>query len=195
MNKNLKMAGLIVGVVVFMVGMSYAAVPLYRVFCQVTGFAGTTQRADSEARVVLDRTITIRFDGATDPGLPWKFKPAQISQELKIGQTSMAYYHAENLSDQPIIGTATYNVVPYKAGLYFRKIACFCFTEQLLQPGEKVDMPMTYFIDPAIADDPNLDDVTTITISYAFARNEKAEQAQLASASQLGASESGEPGK
>ncbi len=174
-SKNAKTA-LTVGLVVAgMVGMSFAAVPLYRIFCQVTGFGGTTQRAEFASDIVLDRKITVRFDSSTAPGLPWKFKPGQISEEINIGQSALAYYTAENLSDELIIGTATYNVVPNKAGLYFRKIECFCFTEQVLEPGEKAELPMTFFIDPDIVNDRNLDDVTTITISYSFARNEAAE--------------------
>ncbi|MCI5048584.1 MAG: cytochrome c oxidase assembly protein [Aquisalinus sp.] len=180
-DKNTRTAMIVVTVVIGMVGMSFAAVPAYRIFCQITGWGGTTQRADSASGEILDRTITIRFDATTSKNLPWHFKPEQVSETLRIGETGLAYYEAENLSDTPVIGSATFNVQPAKAGLYFRKIECFCFTEQLLEPGERVSMPMTYYIDPAIAEEENLDDVTTITLSYTFYRNENAEREKLAS--------------
>lgn len=166
--QNRKTGLIVAGVAAGMVGLSFAAVPLYRAFCQVTGWGGTTQRADAPADVVLDRKITIRFDASTAQGLPWRFKPEQLQQTLRVGETGLAFYEAENQSGAPVVGRATYNVMPAKAGIYFRKVACFCFTEQVLQPGEKVSMPMTYFIDPTIAEDPNLDDVSTITLSYTF---------------------------
>ena len=179
-DKNSRTALIVVTVVFAMVGMSFAAVPAYRVFCQITGWGGTTQRSEVASGEILDRTITIRFDATTSKNLPWHFKPEQVSQTLQIGETGLAYYEAENLSDSPVIGSATFNVQPAKAGLYFRKIECFCFTEQLLEPGQRVSMPMTYYIDPAIADEENLDDVTTITLSYTFYRNENAEGEKLA---------------
>ncbi|MCI5044441.1 MAG: cytochrome c oxidase assembly protein [Aquisalinus sp.] len=185
-DKNTRTAMIVVTVVIGMVGMSFAAVPAYRIFCQITGWGGTTQRADSASGEILDRTITIRFDATTSKNLPWHFKPEQVSETLQIGETGLAYYEAENLSDTPVIGSATFNVQPAKAGLYFRKIECFCFTEQLLEPGERVSMPMTYYIDPTIAEEENLDDVTTITLSYTFYRNENAEREKLASASGTG---------
>ena len=161
--------GLIVGgVVLFMVAMSFAAVPAYRAFCQVTGWGGTTQRAVAAADRTLERTITIRFDSTVSDGLAWRFKPEQVSQTLHIGETGLAFYEAENLASTPVAGRASFNVTPAKAGLYFKKIECFCFTEQTLQPGESVSMPVTYFIDPALADDKNLDDVQTITLAYTF---------------------------
>lgn len=149
---------------------------LYRTFCQVTGWGGTTQRADTAAGEVLDRTITIRFDATTAKGLPWRFTPAQGPQTLHVGETGLAYYEAANTADYPVIGTASYNVQPAKAGPYFMKVACFCFTEQLLQPHETVKMPVTFFVDPSIADDPSMDDVREITLSYIFYRNERAEE-------------------
>jgi cytochrome c oxidase assembly protein subunit 11 len=184
MSKNTRTAVTVLGVVVFMIGMSFAAVPAYRLFCQITGFDGTTQRAEFAPGTVLDRQVTIRFDATTAPDLPWRFKPEQVSQTLHIGETGLAYYEAENLSDQPIIGTATFNVQPAKAGLYFRKIECFCFTEQRLEPGEKMLMPMTYFIDPEIVNEENLDDIKTVTLSYTFFRDDKAEAEQLAQLSE-----------
>lgn len=151
-----------------MVALSFAAVPAYRAFCQVTGWGGTTQRADAEADRVVARDITVRFDATVSQGLAWRFKPEQPSQTLKIGETGLAFYEAENLIDKPVTGRATFNVSPAKAGIYFKKIECFCFTEQTLQPGQKVSMPVTYFIDPALADDKNLDEVQTITLAYTF---------------------------
>lgn len=166
--KNKKTAAMVAGVVVGMVGLSFAAVPLYDAFCRVTGWGGTTQRAETGADRTLDRQITVRFDATVSQGLSWRFKPEQLSQTLKVGETGLAFYESENYADVPVSGTATFNVTPAKAGLYFRKIECFCFTEQTLQPGEKVSMPVTYFVDPAIAEDENLDDVQTIILSYTF---------------------------
>ena len=182
MTSNSRTALIICGVVAGMVGLSFAAVPAYRAFCQVTGFDGTTQRASEGSRVVLERQITVRFDGTTAPDLPWSFKPQQVEQTSKIGETNLAYYTATNNSDEPVIGTATFNVQPAKAGLYFRKIECFCFTEQVLQPGETIDMPVTYFVDPELDGARNLDDVHTITLSYTFYRDDKAEARELAAA-------------
>ena len=166
--RNTKTAMVVVGVVMFMVAMSFAAVPAYKAFCQVTGWGGTTQRADQNASRTLARKMTVRFDATVNQGLSWRFKPEQISQDLNIGETGLAFYEAENYANKPITGTATFNVSPAKAGIYFKKVECFCFTEQTLQPGEKVSMPVTYFIDPALADDPNLNEVETITLSYTF---------------------------
>ena len=166
--KNRKTALIVSSVVAGMVAMSFAAVPAYRAFCQVTGWGGTTQRAEAEAGRTLERQITVRFDATVSQGLPWTFKPEQPSQTLHIGETGLAFYEAENLTGKPVTGRATFNVSPAKAGIYFKKIECFCFTEQTLQPGEKVSMPVTYFVDPALADDKNLDEVQTITLAYTF---------------------------
>lgn len=165
---NHQTALVVVAVVFGMVGMSYAAVPLYRAFCQLTGFDGTTGRADRAPERTLAREITVRFDATTAPGLPWTFRPEQVSQTLKIGETGLAFYAARNLSSFPVSGRASFNVSPAKAGRYFKKIECFCFTEQRLEAGEAVDMPVSYFIDPAIADDEGLDDVSTVTLAYTF---------------------------
>jgi cytochrome c oxidase assembly protein subunit 11 len=167
-NRNNRTAAMIAVSALAMLGLAYASVPLYRLFCQVTGWGGTTQRAEAAANVVLDRKMTVRFDASVAPDLPWAFKPEQLSQELKVGETMLAYYEATNSTDHPVKGRATFNVTPAKAGLYFKKIHCFCFEEQVLQPGETVSMPVSYFIDPAIADDPNLDDVETVTLAYTF---------------------------
>ncbi len=180
-SHNRKTAILISGAVVTMAALSFAAVPAYRAFCQVTGWGGTTQRAEIEANRTLSRQITVRFDATVNQDLLWRFKPEQVAQTLHIGETSLAFYEAENLANIPVTGRATFNVSPAKAGIYFRKIECFCFTEQTLQPGEKVSMPVTFFVDPAIADDKNLDDVQTITLAYTFfAWDDAPEAASLA---------------
>ena len=148
--------------------LSYASVPLYKLFCQVTGYGGTTQQVTGPSSQILERKIKIRFDANTKPTLDWDFQPAQTSIDISVGQNALAFYKAENIGNDPIVGTATFNVTPEKAGVYFNKIDCFCFVEQLLAPQEAVDMPVSFFIDPDIVNDPNLDDVTTITLSYTF---------------------------
>jgi len=159
---------MIAGVAAGMVGLSFAAVPAYRAFCQATGWGGATQRVEQEAGRVLAREITVRFDATISDGLDWRFKPEQPAQTVHIGETALAFFEAENLSAEPVTGRATFNVSPAKAGRHFKKIECFCFTEQTLQPGEKVSMPVTYFVDPALGEDRNLDEVETITLSYTF---------------------------
>jgi len=154
--------------VVSMVGVSYAAVPLYKLFCQVTGYGGTTQRVEQMSDTILDRTVKVRFDSNVAAGLPWEFKPVQREVELKIGETIQIAYTAENTSDQTTYGQATFNVTPMSAGAFFNKIQCFCFTENELKPGETMNMPVVFFVDPAIVDDPDAKDVTTITLSYTF---------------------------
>ncbi len=151
-----------------MIGLAYASVPLYRLFCQVTGYGGTTQRAELAPQIVLDQTIGVRFDANTGPGIPWEFKPLQRSVTLKIGESTQISYTARNPFDRPITGSATFNVTPQAAGAYFNKIECFCFTETTLQPGEEMEMPVVFFIDPAIVDVPELKDISTITLSYTF---------------------------
>ncbi len=160
------------GVAVFMVGLSFAAIPLYEAFCKITGFGGTPLRADTASERVLDETITVRFDANTDPNLPWTFKPVQKEMTLPIGETGLAFYTATNNSDQPVAGTSTFNVTPLKIGGYFVKIDCFCFTEQVLQPGESVDMPVSFYIDPEIRDDRETQEVAGITLSYTFFETE-----------------------
>lgn len=179
MNKldpNVRVAGSIVAAAAGMLALAYAAVPLYETFCRVTGWGGTTQVAERSSDEILKRKITVRFDASRADGLPWEFKAVQVSQELRIGETGLAYYEATNMSDEPVIGTASYNVQPAKAGLYFMKVECFCFTEQRLEPGESMLMPVTYFIDPELDDERNLDDVREITLSYTFYRNTDAEE-------------------
>ena len=150
-----------------MVGMAYAAVPLYAMFCQVTGYGGTTQRVEQYSDRVLDRKITVRFDANTS-GLPWDFQPAARAMTMKIGETAQAHYTATNLFDTPTAGRATFNVTPELAGSYFNKVECFCFTDTTLKPGETLDMPVVFYVDPDIADVPELKDITTITLSYTF---------------------------
>jgi cytochrome c oxidase assembly protein subunit 11 len=166
-GKTLTVA-VLVSVVVGMLGLTAAAVPLYRLFCQVTGYGGTTQRAEAAPDQRVERTITVRFNADVDPDLPWSFQPEQRQIEVRIGEQSLAYYRARNRSDHPVVGQAVYNVTPFKAGPYFDKIACFCFDEQVLGPGEEVDMPVSFYVDPAILNDPNTRDMHTITLSYTF---------------------------
>jgi len=172
MDRNKRTALVFAGIAAAMVGAAFAAVPAYKLFCQVTGFGGTTQRAEAASENVLDRTVTVRFDASVHRDLGWRFKPSQVSQTLRVGETGLALYEATNRSSAPVVGTATFNVTPTKAGQYFTKIECFCFTEQLLAPGETMAMPVSYFIDPAIADDPRLDEVKEITLSYTFFRSD-----------------------
>jgi cytochrome c oxidase assembly protein subunit 11 len=150
-----------------MIGASYAAVPLYRIFCQVTGFGGTPNLASGPSATVSERMMSVRFDSTVN-GLDWGFQPVQREVRIRVGETMVAYYRARNNSDQPLVGSATFNVTPLKAGSYFSKIECFCFTEQRLEPGQSIDMPVSFFIEPAIAENVNLDDVRTITLSYTF---------------------------
>lgn len=151
-----------------MVGMAFAAVPLYRLFCQITGLAGTTQQADAAPDTTLDRRVSVRFDANIGNGLGWGFRPLTRSVEIRVGEVGEAVFVAENRSGRPTTGTAVFNVTPLEVGAYFNKIACFCFEEQTLQPGESIEMPVTFFVDPAIADDPDLDNLRTITLSYTF---------------------------
>lgn len=158
----------LVGVVVVMGALAWASVPFYDWFCRVTGFSGITGVADAGADRILDRTIKIRFDSNTERGMAWEFEPAQREMELRIGETGLAFYEAHNPTDRPIAGQASYNVTPYEAGGFFDKIECFCFTEQVLQPGERVMMPVTFFVDPAIVEDRDAKYTHTITLSYTF---------------------------
>jgi cytochrome c oxidase assembly protein subunit 11 len=157
-----------VGVIVGMLGLTAASVPLYRLFCAVTGYGGTTQRADQAGPEVLDRSVRVSFNADVDPKLPWRFAPVQQEMTVRVGEQSLAFFRAENLSDRPIVGTATFNVTPFKVGPYFSKIACFCFTEQTLAPGESVEMPVSFFVDPAMLDDPDTGGVQAMTLSYTF---------------------------
>ncbi|HEX5776933.1 MAG TPA: cytochrome c oxidase assembly protein [Caulobacteraceae bacterium] len=150
-----------------MVGAAYASVPLYRAFCQLTGFDGTVRKADAAPSQVLDRTLTIRFD-ANVRNLPWEFRPDQVSQEVRIGDTGLAFFRVTNNGKTPITGRATYGVTPEQAGPYFQKLECFCFTEQTVQPGATMEFPVVYFVDPQYATDPNSRGGQEITLSYTF---------------------------
>lgn len=155
-----------------MVGMAYAAVPLYEIFCQVTGYGGTTQRAEIGADRVLDHEITVRFDANVGTGLPWEFKPEVTKMKVKIGATEQASYMIANVDKVPNGATASFNVSPPAAGAYFNKLECFCFTDQVLRAGERKTMPVIFFIDPEYVNDPDIKDVATITLSYTFFRSE-----------------------
>ncbi|EBV3600001.1 cytochrome c oxidase assembly protein, partial [Salmonella enterica subsp. enterica serovar Virchow] len=154
-----------------MVGAAYAAVPLYTLFCQVTGYGGTTQRVEQYSDTILDRKVAIRFDANTN-GVPWTFEPVQREVSIRIGETTKIHYTAHNNSTQAASGKATFNVTPDLAGAYFNKVECFCFTDTTLQPGETLDMPVVFFVDPAILEQPELKNIKTITLSYTFFRTE-----------------------
>ncbi|WP_395663237.1 cytochrome c oxidase assembly protein [Aestuariivirga sp.] len=166
--RNLRVALIAGSVAVGMVGLSYAAVPLYRLFCQVTGFGGTTQRADAAPEKATDSPVSVRFDANTSGNLAWSFHAVQTQMTVKVGEQNMAYYKATNISDKPVTGTAVFNVTPVQAGVYFNKIQCFCFTEQTLQPGESIEMPVSFFVDPDMLEDPDAAGIKEITLSYTF---------------------------
>jgi len=178
-KKNARMGLGVLAFVILMVGVSFAAVPLYKLFCSVTGFGGTTQVAETLPSKVLEREVTILFNAQTAPTLNWNFKPDKRAVELKLGARGLTSFTAQNRASTPLTGTAIYNVTPPKAGQYFHKIQCFCFDEQKLQPRESMIMPVMFYIDPAMADDINMDDVETITLSYTFfpAESKELEQA------------------
>ncbi len=157
-----------VSVVVFMGSMAWASVPLYDWFCRVTGYGGATSYAEGNSNVVLDQTIKVRFDASKERDMAWEFRPLQREMEVRIGETGMAFYEAYNPTNRPIAGSAAYNVAPFQAGGHFAKIACFCFEEQVLQPGERVEMPVTFFVDPAIVNDRDAKNIPVITLSYTF---------------------------
>ena len=176
MNKQNKTALYLAGVAVTMVSLSFAAVPFYSWFCQVTGFGGTTMRVDAAVAAtvpVSNKTIVVRFDANQREGLPWEFGPERPTETVSIGARDMSIYIAKNLSNEPVTGTATFNVTPALAGQYFNKIQCFCFTEQTLKPGEQVRMPVLFYVDPKIMTDPETKDIEEITLSYTFYPVEK----------------------
>ena len=158
----------LLGVVLLMGGLAWASVPFYDWFCRVTGFGGVPGQVETASEEVLDKTIKVRFDASLNQNMAWEFKPVEREMELRIGETGLAYYEAYNPTDKPIAGQASYNVTPYAAGAYFEKIECFCFTEQVLAPGERVQMPVSFYVDPEIVDDPDGKFVHTITLSYTF---------------------------
>jgi|TARA_B100001094_G_C18104733_1_gene757744 cytochrome c oxidase assembly protein subunit 11 len=163
-----KTAAQMVGVVIFMGALAWASVPFYDWFCRVTGFGGITQVADSGSEIVLSETVKVRFDASLERDMPWEFKPSQREIEIQIGATGLAFYEAYNPTDKPVAGSASYNVTPYEAGGFFSKIDCFCFEEQVLMPGERVQMPVTFFVDPEIVEDRDAKYTKVITLSYTF---------------------------
>lgn len=165
-------ATMLVGVVVTMGALAWAAVPFYDWFCRVTGFGGTTQISAGAPDEMLDEIVRVRFDANTDPNLDWTFRPMQTRMDLRIGENGLAFYEAVNNSDEVITGTASYNVAPEVSGYFFDKIECFCFTEQTLQPGERMEMPISFYVDPAIVNDRDASWVRDITLSYTFHRTE-----------------------
>jgi cytochrome c oxidase assembly protein subunit 11 len=181
---NTLLAAGLAAVVAGMVGLSFAAVPLYRMFCAATGYAGTPQIGPQESESTSDRTITVRFNADTNPGLPWSFEPEQRQVTLRLGEDQVAFYRARNEAATPVTGIAVYNVTPEKAAIYFHKTACFCFNQQTLAPGQSMQFPVSFWVDPAIAADRNTADVATITLSYTFYRSldDAARSGALASA-------------
>ncbi|GBH29313.1 MULTISPECIES: cytochrome c oxidase assembly protein [Sphingobium] len=167
-NRRTMMA--MAGVGLSMLALGFASVPLYRIFCEQTGFGGTTKRAsaDVQVREAVGHTMSIRFDSNVQPGMPWQFYPEHRTDTVTVGRKDMAIFIAKNMSDKPVTGTASFNVTPSQAGAYFTKIQCFCFTQQTLQPGQEVRMPVLYFVDPKILDDPDNKDTQQITLSYTF---------------------------
>jgi cytochrome c oxidase assembly protein subunit 11 len=168
MNANHKVVTKLLGVIVVMGGLAWASVPFYDWFCRVTGFGGTTQVAAQGSDTVLDQTIRVRFDASLAHDMPWEFRAVQPHMDIRIGETGLAFYEAYNPTDKPVAGTASFNVTPYSTGGYFVKIACFCFELQVLQPGERVEMPVSFFVDPALLDDVEARGTPAITLSYTF---------------------------
>lgn len=170
-RRNRRVAGGAFALVFTMVGVSFAAVPLYDWFCRVTGFGGTPMIGQQAPATPGEFVVTVRFNANTQPQLPWRFEPAQPSVQLRVGEEGMGFYTARNLSDRPATGISTYNVTPEVVGKYFHKVACFCFEEQTLAPGQQVDMPLAFWVDPRIAEDPNTRGIRTITVNYTFHRS------------------------
>lgn len=168
MDPKLKTVTQTVGVVVLMGGLAWASVPFYDWFCRVTGFGGATGVSEVASEDVLEQTVKVRFDASKERGMPWEFKPMERQMEIRIGETGLAFYEAYNPTDRVVAGSASYNVTPYEAGGFFTKIDCFCFEQQVLQPGERVQMPVTFYVDPAIVNDRDAQYVHTITLSYTF---------------------------
>jgi cytochrome c oxidase assembly protein subunit 11 len=174
-TRQVRTAAIAAGAALAMAGLAYASVPLYRIFCQVTGFGGTTQRMEASAapaageiRALGGKTIRVRFDGNVRSGLPWRFAPSQGPVEVKIGEQNLVYYRATSTHSAATTGSATFNVSPEAAGRYFAKVQCFCFNEQTLDAGQSAEMPVVFYVDPAILDDPDTRDISEITLSYSF---------------------------
>ena len=176
MSKNRRFLATVAGLVSIVVGMgglAYASVPLYALLCKVTGYGGTPQIAERLPAVVGSREMTVRFNADVNRDLPWEFRPVNRKVMVRVGEPTLAYYRVKNLSDKTIIGTATYNVTPLRAGSYFSKIDCFCFAEQELKPGESVELPVSFFVETSIESDPSMEDINTVTLSYTFFELEK----------------------
>lgn len=171
-RRNQRTGLLVLATVMGMAALSFAAVPLYSLFCRVTGFGGTTQVAEVLPDIILDRTVTIKFDSGIARGLNWEFAPERREITLKIGERGLITYHAKNPGTEAVTGVALYNVTPLKAGKYFHKVECFCFGEQTLAPGQDATLPVMFYVDPALDNDPGMADVTAITLSYTFFRAE-----------------------
>jgi cytochrome c oxidase assembly protein subunit 11 len=174
--RNARLARRLVAVVVGMAGLAYASSPLYDLFCRTTGFGGTPAIAQEGERPVLDRTVVVRFDSNVEPNLPWRFEPLEREVKVRVGEERLVHYRVTNVSQRPIVGTSAYNVTPEPAGPWFNKLQCFCFTEQLLKPGQSLDLPVVFFVDPEMDKDRRYDNVRTITLSYTFfeAKTERA---------------------
>jgi cytochrome c oxidase assembly protein subunit 11 len=177
-QRNLKVVASCIAVVCVMIGLTAYAPTAYRLFCAATGFGGTPQRADSYSGSVSDRTVKVRFDANVASGMPWRFEPVQREVRVHLGEQQLVFFTAENLSDQTIAGRATFNVTPETSGVYFTKIQCFCFDDERLDAHQKIDMPLVFFVDPALAKDPEMDDLDTITLSYTFFRSEDLDKAK-----------------
>lgn len=181
-KKRMQMtAVVVVGVVAGMAGLAAAAVPLYDAFCKMTGYGGTTQEAAAAPGQILDQRMNVRFDANVAPGLPVEFRPNQVSESLRIGETGLAFYTVRNLSNEPIVARATYNVTPHVAGQYFAKLECFCFQDRLIAPGEEAELPVVFFVDPEIVTNPDTADLGTLTLSYTFFRSTDQSAAETAS--------------
>lgn len=187
-DKNLRVFTICLGTIATMVGAAYAAVPLYDLFCRVTGYGGTTQIAQYDADQILEREVTVRFDATRSRDFPWTFEPAQREMTVRVGETALAFYRVSNPTDRPVTGVATYNVAPFKMGPYFAKLECFCFEEQTLGPGESMEMPVLFFVDPQMDDERRMDDVRSVTLSYTFFN-------ATDSAARLAMAEQGAPGE
>jgi cytochrome c oxidase assembly protein subunit 11 len=161
-------AGIVAAIVLGMTGLAFSAPLLYSAFCRVTGYGGTTQTATRAPDRVLDRTITVRFDANVAPGLPIEFTPEQNAKTLKLGETGLAFFRVRNISNHPVRAVASYNVAPHQMGQYFEKLECFCFQEQVIQPGQSSDLPVVFFVDPKLVDDIDTRDLDTVTLSYTF---------------------------
>lgn len=170
-RRNARLGLGLAAIVAGMVGVSFASVPLYRLFCAATGYGGTPNTSAAAAPGATERRITVRFNADTSPGLPWRFAPAQTALTVPLGADTLAFYTAENEAAEPVTGVALYNVTPETVGKYFHKTACFCFNKQTLAPGQRMEFPLSFWVDPAIATDPNTAEIREITLSYAFFRS------------------------